>query len=549
MPQRHRPHAPHRAVRWIWPFLLLWLAGMFTAPLCAQPLYERIDAVLAAAQTGPVSPPADDAEFLRRVYLDLVGRIPSVDEARSFLADTDPNKRAALIDRLLDSPEFPRNLQERLHIMLMERQGEHPEWQAYLQRSFEQNKPWDQLVREILDPNPNDEAARGAAFFFSKRLENYGQNPVDYPGLVRDLGRLFLGIDVQCAECHDHLFIDDYKQADFHGLLAFVGQTYRRTDVQFPAIAERLLTGKLDFMSVFEKVPMQTAPRLPGGPEFEIVTFPKGEEFVLGPDGKPTKPPVPKFRPLSLLAENLPRAENRLFVRNTANRLWFLLMGRGLVHPLDLHHSDNPPAYPEVLDLLGGELVACQFNLKHMLGQLARTQAYQRSSLLPEGVAHMPPERFATALEKPLSAEQLCWSVLEATGQRAAVLAAPTEEGKPSRAEALLTRFRAAFANPPKEPEIKFAPTVKGALFVLNDDEVLGWLRPADGNLVARLAALEDPAQLAQELYLAVLSRPATPEEVQEVTSYLGDATDRRVERIGHLAWALLASAEFSVNH
>src|SRR4029079_204824 len=182
---------------------------------------------------------ASDAEFLRRIYLDLAGRVPSLEETKGFLADSAADKRDKLIDLLLAGDDHARRMTQAFHVMLMERMGDHAEWQKFLQASFQANKPWDQLCREILSPNADDEATRGSTFWYTKRLEKYGENPVDLPGLVRDVGRLFLGIDVQCAQCHDHLFIDDYKQDYYHGLFAFVGQTSIRTDVKFPAAATR----------------------------------------------------------------------------------------------------------------------------------------------------------------------------------------------------------------------------------------------------------------------------------------------------------------------
>ena len=162
------------------------------------PLHARIDKLIAAKAGGPVNPPATDAEFIRRIYLDFAGRIPTIEETREFLAENSADKRIKLIDKLLASKDYPRRMQELFHVMLMERRGDHDDWTKFLRKSFEANKPWDQIVREILNPNADDEATRGAAFFYTKRLEKYGQNPTDYPGLVRDVGRLFMGVDVQC---------------------------------------------------------------------------------------------------------------------------------------------------------------------------------------------------------------------------------------------------------------------------------------------------------------------------------------------------------------
>lgn len=242
-----------------------------------QPLRQRIDTLIVADFNGIETALATDAEFLRRIYLDLTGRIPSRDETAAFLTNSETNKRETVVDRLLAGGEHPRRMTDVFNVMLMERMGEHDEWNSYLTSSFTANKPWHHIVREISNPNADDEAARGAAFFITKRLEKYGQNPVDYPGLVRDVGRMFLGVDVQCAQCHDHLFVDDYKQVDYQGLFAFVGQTMIRTDVKFPAVAEKLVAKPVEFKSVFVMKDNQTGPRLPFGKPIEVPVFAKGE--------------------------------------------------------------------------------------------------------------------------------------------------------------------------------------------------------------------------------------------------------------------------------
>jgi hypothetical protein len=185
----------------------------WSAEQSGEPLHARIDGLIADRAEQP-GLPASDAEFLRRVYLDLAGRIPSAEEARAFLADEATDKRGKLIEALLGGPDYPRRMQEAFDVMLMERRPLHPElkdrtghdgqWMRFLHSSFAANKPWDQLVREILHPDSEDEDRRGAAFFYTRRLEKWGQVPADFPGLVRDVGRLFLGVDLQCAECHDH---------------------------------------------------------------------------------------------------------------------------------------------------------------------------------------------------------------------------------------------------------------------------------------------------------------------------------------------------------
>lgn len=534
-----------RLQRLLVPVVALLLNGaVIHTALAAEPLHERIDTLVGANVTGSVAAKTSDEEFLRRIYLDLTGRIPSRNETAAFLSDKTEDKRARLIDRLLDGDEYPRRMTELFHVMLMERMGDHEEWNKYLRSAFATNKPWSQIAGEIAGPNADDEATRGSAFFITKRLEKYGQNPVDYPGLVRDVGRMFLGVDVQCAQCHDHLFVGDYTQVEYQGLFAFLGQTMIRTDVQFPAVAEKLVSKKVDFKSVFEMEDRQTGPRLPFGKEIEIPTFAKGEEYKVPPDRKTRFPGTPKFSPLELLRKELP--EHPLFRKNIANRLWWVMMGRGLVFPLDLHHSDNPPSHPELLELLGDELAAHDYDLRWLIRELALSQTYQRASVLPDPASDEAPETtYQVALEKALSSEQLLNAMLQAVGDGQV---ASLDQGNEELTE-LRARFAKAFANPPREPEVGHNPSVKAALFLLNDEAVLGWLQPQPGNLVDRLVKFDEPAKVADELYLSVLSRRPTTEDTEEASTYLSSRGDDRAAACGDLVWALLASTEFCVNH
>ena len=418
--------------------------------MAAEPLHRQIDRLIAARVKGKAaSAVSGDGAFLRRVYLDLAGRIPSVEEARAFLRDASTDKRARLIDRLLSGPEYPCHMQEQFHIVLMERLGDNADWSKYLLSSFEKNKPWDVMTREILS-GASEPTAKGAAFFLSKRLEHYGENPIDYPALTRDIGRLFLGVNLQCAQCHDHLFITDYKQADFQGLLAFV-QNVATAGASPPRVVEKPTTKKIAFSSVFEKIQKETGPRLPGMKEVPIPSFKPGEEWAAKPDSKKKTPGTLKFSTLTRLAEQMTDPKNAAFARNFANRLWFLLLGRGLVHPLDLRHGDNPPSHPELLDLLAREAVARKYDIKSLLREIVLSQTYQRSSILPSGQTAADETAFLTAHEKRLSAEQLLRSVLEATGEKERLSKAK------GGIESLKVKFAKAFANAAREPEEEFA--------------------------------------------------------------------------------------------
>lgn len=536
-------------VRICWQALVA-LALLPIASAAEPPLHRQLDELVSSKAAGAsVAPRASDGEFLRRIYLDLAGRIPTVDEARAFLADSDSDKRTKKIDELLASEDYVRRMSQAFHVMLMERLGDHAEWQKYLQSAFASNKPWNVMAREILNPS-EEEATRGAGLFYSKRLENYGQNPVDVPALVRDVGRLFMGIDVQCAQCHDHLFVDDYKQEYYQGLFAFVGNLQLRTGMDYPAVQEKPLTKKVDFISVFVQVPKSTGPRLPGFDEIEIPTFEKkGDEFEIPPDPKKKLPGKLKFSPVKVLAEQLPSADNQLFKHNIANRVWWLMMGRGLVHPLDLQHAGNAPSHPEMLDLLADQLVQHQFDLKWLFREIALSETYQRSSATDDSaILAAAPETYRLAIEKPLSAEQLLAAMLTATGEMPRVKAISDAKHESSYTK-LSERFVKAFALPAREPEVEHAPSVKAALFLLNDNVVLSWLKPQEGNLADRLGKLTEPDKVAEELYLSVLTRVPTKEETQLVSEHLARHAESREKAVGQLIWSLLASNEFGIGH
>jgi Protein of unknown function (DUF1549)/Protein of unknown function (DUF1553) len=511
-----------------------------------EPLHDRIDRLIqAGAEGNSLAAPATDAAFLRRVCLDFSGRIPSATEARAFLDNSSNDKRTALVDRLLQSPEYAHRMASLFHALLMEQRGDNKDWQQYLHDSFAENKSWDQVARDIIKPNVEDENTRAAIFFYQKRLERNGANPVDYPSLTNDVARLFLGKNLQCAQCHDHLFIDDYKQADFQGLYAAFLNVSVKNDprTKYPAVFEEPMKARLEFISVFDSTARATGPRFPGGLEIEIPEVQETKEATENDAG---------FSPLARFAEEMPSENNKLFSANIANRLWFIMMGRGIVHPLDLHHSGNPPSHPELLVLIGDAFAEHHFDIQWMLRELALTRTYARSSVQPEADKAAPPSHFLVSIERRLSAEQLLQSTLQATGELDRVTEigeeADTHPSGPTIKE-LRKAFVDAFSNEAKEPEDEFKASVKGALFLMNSDLFLKLLKPRPGNLIQRLSEITDASVFADELFLSVFSRRPTQEEITEVSEYLDHNAERRTVAIGQLAWAMLTSMEFYVNH
>lgn len=532
-------------MRWTSIFLALALG---TFALAGEPLHQRIDALVSAAAGDlPKAELADDAEFFRRANLDFAGVIPTATETRAFLDDQAPDKRAKAIQQLLTGPRYAAAMRERFHIHLMERRGDDDVWLAWLEDAFAKNKPWDQMTREMIRADFRDEPNRGAAYFISQRLEKYGQNATDFPGLTRDVGRLFLGKDYQCAECHNHLLIKEYDQVDFKGMFAGFSNL-QLIPGEFPAVEEKLLTKKLEYSSVFVGKAREVGLKVPGLDEIELVTFEKDKEYVQVPDKKTKTPGVPAFSPLEQFATRIPQAPS--FDANIVNRVWFLMMGRGLVMPLDQIHSANPPSHPELLDLLASEFKKHAYDFKWLMGELALTETYQRSSRLPAGLDTVPEDKFVAAIERRLSAEQLLWSTLRALEVKSE--AAPLENIKPEKDDkngvefvGLKKRFLDAFATEPREPEQEFSPGLKAALFALNDEEVLKLLAREDA-LPARLAA---ETEVAEPLFLRVFNRAPSEEEKADVEAFLEAFQGERKAAIAEVTWAMLSSTEFVVNH
>jgi hypothetical protein len=517
------------------------------------PMHQRIDQTIAAGKPNLAKQacgPASDAEFLRRVYLDLTGTVPPSAEARAFLKDPAPDKRQALIDRLLASPEFARHMALVFDVMLMERRPDkhvpRAQWHEYLRSSFADNKPWDQLVREILSADGVDPKERPASKFY---LDRDG----DTNTLVRDVSRLFLGMNFQCAQCHDHPRVEEYKQDYYYGLFAFLNRSHVFVDpsLKMAVFAEKA-EGEVTYQSVFDpaKVTKNAAPHVLDLAAVKEPAVEKGQEYTVAP--APNVRPVPKFSRRAQLAGQITAADNTPFKRNAANRFWALLIGRGLIHPLDMDHPLNPPSDPDLLNLLADDFAARQYDIKGFLKEILLSEAYQRSSEMPSGVKEADPTGLTMALLKPLSPEQLAFSLMQATGytdaERAALGDKLTEAALYTKLAPQAPTFVAVFASPAGKAQT-YDARLDQALFLANGSVVRGWLAPRAGNLTDRLAKLENADALAEELYLSVFSRLPTAEEKKDVGGFLTKHAKDRGAAIQELAWALLTSAEFRFNH
>lgn len=531
--------------------------------------HAQIDQLIEAGFTRWDVAPAErcsDAEFIRRITLDLTGTIPSAEATRSFLADSAPDKRTALIDKLLASESFARHMAVVFDVMLMERRPDKyvtvDEWRGWLQTAFTENRPLNTTVAQILAATEIDETGRPAAKFYLDRA-------VDRDTLVRDIGRLFLGVDLQCAQCHDHPDFSDYKHVHYYGLSVFVAgsKIFKLPDGKMAL--QETVTRDVEFASVFApETTNKTGPRLLAGDVLEIPTFPEGEEYVEKPSR--TVRSVPKFSLRELLAEKLTSDETPAFSHNMANRLWAVLMGRGIVHPLDAHHETNPPSHPELLDALADSLQQSGYDVRGFLRQLALSETYQRSTAVPADVdpATVPHESFAVAIMKGLSPEQMFRSLLDATGSQAVfekqIEAALMEDAEAwtelsADAEKLATaqkakraerekEFITLFGSTPGRPEGEFQASLPQSLFLANNEALVEWLEPQADNLADRLVALDDPADISELAYVSILSRMPDDEETTLLAEHLKVRDDRRVA-IVEFVWSLVASAEFRLNH
>mgnify|MGYP001424661607 CR=1 FL=1 len=323
--------------------------------------------------------------------------------------------------------------------------------------------------------------------------------------------------------------------------------------------------GDVTFTSVFTNEAGKTQPRLLNLPE---IVDPEGmaKQYTVKP-GKAVRG-IPKYSRRLQLPTAMIDESNVAFRRNIVNRLWAVMMGRGLVEPLDISHSDNPPSHPKVLDLLADEFLKHKYDIRWLLRELALSETYQRSSRSTSDANIIVTRQYAVGLLKPLSPEQLALSIMETTGVTASTLAAqkvalikkdpkqgPEKVKQPAWQEAAL--YKALKPNV-DQFVLKFAAqggqkttydaTADQALFLINGPLVQSWLVPQAGNLTDRLQKLEDTGQFADELYLSVLTRKPTATEITEVTESLKTASDRG-SAVQELTWALLSSAEFRFNH
>jgi hypothetical protein len=521
-------------------------------PVWAEmPLRQVIDKeVKAGWQRKKITPAgrADDAAFLRRIYIDLVGTIPTLDETRQFLGDTALDKRSKLIDRLLEDPRYATHMADIWLPLLISRNPTHPEVQQrhavlyrWLTDKFAKNEPYNRWVRELLQGEGNS-AENGPPLFY-----------IQFNGRAEEttvlVSRIFLGTQIQCAQCHDHP-MEKWTQLDFYGMAGFfarlgvadggVVKGQRRLVVAEKSTGEVRFTGP-----VAEQRPGQKSrpvpPRFLGGAALKEPAFPKDFKEPKLKAGQP--PPRPLFSRKEKLVAWLTTADNPYFARAIANRLWGQFMVRGLFHPVDNLRDNQPAALPNLFKALHEELERHKFDLKWFIRELVNSETYQLSMGKGTGV-----DWFAQRRLRPLSAEEMLAVLRQATGFDAAARAS----GKPEDAKLpfLLVRDVLRELGEPVDGRGEFQGSLGERLFVNNSHDLRQIIRRRKGNLMDALLSSKDPwEKRVDQLYLTVLSRPPRDEERKRFVKYLTANPKNPEPLVEEAIWVLLASSEFRFNH
>jgi hypothetical protein len=484
--------------------------------------------------------PAPDHVFLRRVYLDLIGILPTADEARAFLEDTRGGKRERLIDSLLARPEFAdfwalkwsdllRNEEK-----VLDRKGVQL-FHGWLRQAIVDGKPLNELARELL-------AARGSSY--SDPAANYYRALRDPYSRAETTAQVFLGIRIQCAKCHNHPF-DRWTQEDYHRLAAFFARVQYR-------IVENNRRDRLD-KHEFDGEQIVWMAREgdvthPRTGETLLPRFPGAERLAC--DAEADR--------LQVLADWVARPDNPFFARAQVNRVWQHLLGRGIVDPNDDFRDSNPPVNGPLLDALTRDFVEHRFDLRHLVRRIVTSRTYQLSAV-PNATNAEDESNFARAVVRPLQAEQLLDALAQVTGgsvkfpgfpqgMRAGQLPGAFTQRERGQRATEGEKFLSTFGKPVRslscECERSEDTTLNQAFQLLSGPVLNGLLRQADNRLARLLASGQSPAAIVEELYLSALCRPPTPLEKERARTILERSKDRRAA-LEDLTWALVGSKEF----
>ncbi len=475
-----------------------------------------------------------DVEFLRRVYLDLTGRIPRVSEVYRFLEDPSSDRRVRLVDDLLASRDHATHLAAVWRTMLLpegvdvRRLGGTAKFDGWLAGRFGENLPYDQLAAQLLLAEGRVSESGPLLFYAALKL-----NPEE---IAAKTSRVFLGTRMECAQCHDHPFEQQISQVDFWGFAAHFAQISRPK-------------GKMEITSSVLRVRdnRRGEVTLPETDEIIPPSLPETDQGTTQPRmAKGTGAPSRREQ----LVDWLVAQDNARFARAAVNRVWELLFGRGLVDPVDDMRMDNEQAVPGVLDPLARNFAASGFDLRRLLRAIVLSDVYQLSS---RAATDDPSQSisFARMNIKSLTADQLYDCIAVATRNEGMPDADGASEGVVLRINnSPRAAFIAQFRAPPGQ-RTNYHAGIPQALTLMHGQLIHRATDLASSHFLQSLGApFFSAEQRIDTLFLATLSRLPEPEEREQMLEYVAAATEQNRERaLGDVLWALLNSAEFTLNH
>lgn len=504
---------------------------------------QHIDAAIAEAGVAPAAQ-AGDATVIRRLTLDLVGRIPTTGEVDAYVKSTDSDKRAKLVDRLIGSPGFVRHQAALFEVMLNpegNRRGS-GSLQVYLADALKENKPWDRMFRELMLPDETDPKLKGAADFLRGRVN-------DADKLTSDVSVAFFGVNVSCAQCHNHPHVKDWTQDHFYGMKAFLARTFDNGGflgergygvIQYKPTKGPERTAQMMFLS-------GTKVKEADAQEPSAAEMKKEKEALDKAKAAKTPPPAPKFSARAELVKVALRGENaEFFSRSIVNRMWHRFFGTGLVSPLDQMHAENQPSHPELLTWLARDTAENKYDLRRLIRGIVMSEAYSRSSQYDS--ENRPANKtFAVARLKPMTPLQLSTSLKIAAADPATFdgLKADEFEKRMEQIESSARGFAALLA----QPTDNFQIGVGEALLFSNGDRVLREiLTDGAGTALGRIKTMKEQ-EAVEFLVKTAYGRGATAEETKALVSYVEKRKGREAEAYKQVLWALLTGTEFRFSY
>ncbi|MCP4940535.1 MAG: DUF1549 domain-containing protein [Planctomycetaceae bacterium] len=519
-----------------------------------QTLAERIDhhinqrLLAEGLDSGQI---VADESFLRRVTLDLAGRIPTTAERDKFLdqkenkADS-PTRRKQLVEQLIKSPDYAYHARNQFDILLLLRSEHNASWREYLLEATNENRSWDQIFREIFQPEDTLSSDVRPVSYLKKQLN-------DLDALTNGASIKWLGVNIACAKCHDHPLVDDWTQDHYYGMTSFFKRTFR-TKQGF--LSERF-EGLPKYTDIYgdEQQPglmFLTGEKVDVPPmEMEEEALKKLQEAIKKSekDDKSAPPPRPDFRPRSKFVElALGDEENRFFAKNLVNRTWARLLGRGLVHPLDQMHSQNPASHPELLEELAEAVVESGYDVRHLTQAIVLSNVYARTAQDSEEQPRSP-DLFAVSVPRPLTPRQLSLS-LRIAGQNPEKMQDMEDNDSWSVEREKLEKASEGIARKLLIPTEGFQVPVTEALWFSNNLSLQkDLLSTSKDRLVGYLQTLETDDEVVSAAFASILNRTADAAEKIAIENYLAEREDRRDDALKQVVWALLATPEFRFNH